>query len=109
MPDMDLNDDMVKLVEYSIVTIQRQQERVLGDPERRVTIVTDNLTGNAFSNARIAELVNDKKHKRLKPDTLRVYYNVLERWPKEDLKKDEKGIEHDEEQIKVLRQIRDRL
>lgn len=115
MPDTNLNDDMVKLVEFSIVSIERESERILKTGQ---IIVTDDLTGNAFSNARVAEWVcwqdeereslseeARRRHHKAKPDTLRVYYNVLDRWPKEDLKRDEKSLRYDEEKIEVLREI----
>jgi hypothetical protein len=115
MPDTNLNDDMVKLVEFTIVTIERGRERLLEGP--RQVIVTDDLTGNAFSNARIADWVL-KEHgdRSVKTDTLRVYYNVLDRWPKEDLKADERKVDAEEdqarylrEQITVLREIADKI
>ena len=113
MADTNLHDDMVKLVEYTLVTIERGLEQRLEGPEQ--IIVTDDLTGDAFSNARVAEwfrktggeveheveyedkqgATKKKKEKRkVNPDTLRVYYRVLDRWPKEDLKKDEKQVEY---------------
>ncbi len=111
MADTHLNDDMVKLVEYTIITIEREKEQQLEGPKQ--IIVTDDLTGDAFSNARIAEWINGKHDwlddEGIKPSTLRVYYNVMDRWPKEDLKKDEKIVSHDEQQLKILREIADRL
>jgi hypothetical protein len=121
MADTNLNDDMVKLVEYSIVTIQREREALLEKGGQ--VIVADDLTGDAFSNARIADWVNTSEDERLKrirdinepkgaakfksvrdidTDALRVYYNVLERWPKEDLTKDER-------QIAALEELPERL
>jgi len=115
MPDTNLNDDMVKLVEFTIVTIERGRERLLEGPSQ--VIVTDDLTGNAFSNARIADWVMEANGDRsVKTDTLRVYYNVLDRWPQEDLKADERKVDAEEdqarylrEQITVLREIADKI
>ena len=105
MADTNLHDDMVKLVEYTLVTIERGQERALEGPKQ--IMITDDLTRDAFSNARVAawftqtggevDLEDEKGqvHKRLvDPETLRVYYRVLDRWPKEDLKKDERHVEY---------------
>jgi hypothetical protein len=112
MSDTNLNDSMVKLVEYTIVTVEREREELLEGPGQ--VIVTDDLTGNAFSNARIFEWTQTTGGKRpngrfkgqaVPPDTLRVYFNVLDRWPKEDLKKDERSLGHEEEQIEILREI----
>lgn len=115
MPDTNLNDDMVKLVEFTIVTIERGKERLLERPSQ--VIVTDDLTGNAFSNARIADWVmKDRGDRTVRTDTLRVYYNVLDRWPKEDLKAIERTVDAEEdqarnlrEQITVLREIADKI
>lgn len=101
MADTNLHDDMVKLVEYTLVSIERGYERKLEGPEQ--IIVTDDLTGDAFSNARVAAWfkrtggkvkANDTGERNLGLDTLRVYYQVLDRWPKEDLKKDERQVEY---------------
>ena len=111
MADTNLNDNMVKLVEYTIVTIEREKETMLHGPQQKM--LTDDLTGDAFSNARIAEWINGRheelSRKGIKPSTLRVYYNVLDRWPKEDLKRAEKAVNHDEQQLEILREIADRL
>jgi hypothetical protein len=116
MADTNLNDEMVKLVEYTILTIERGREEFL---EQGRALVTDDLTGDAFPNARIAEWTKKNPGRisehgnatgdGIRASTLRVYYNVLDRWPKEDLKKDEKTVRHDEEQLKILREIADRL
>lgn len=105
MADTNLHDDMVKLVEYTLVSIERGHETKLEGPEQ--IIVTDDLTGDAFSNARVASWFKETsgKHKYKDEDgkdqtravdseTLRVYYRVLDRWPKEDLKKDERQVEY---------------
>ncbi len=89
MADTNLNDSMVKLVEYTVVSVERGNERVLTGPEMQLIVVTDDLTGNAFSNARVMELSASPK---VDAKSVRVYYNVLDRWPKEDLKKDERQV-----------------
>ena len=112
MADRNLSDDMVKLVEYSIVTIQREHERLLTRGEK---IVTDNMTGEAFASWMIAEYLQsrdykekvekDKERWKIKHEEkkyLRVYYNVLDRWPEQDL-------EYEEKQLKVLKGIEDAI
>lgn len=109
MADTNLNDDMVKLVEYTILTIQRERERLLEGPTQ--VIETDDLSGDAFPNARIAEWVkaHPDKAEKYDSDTLRVYYSVLARWPKEDLKYDEKTLKYDEDKVKYLGEIAQEL
>lgn len=105
--DTHLGDDTVKLVEYSIITVKRSRggdgEGVTGERElhsdRRV--VTENLTEDAFVTWVVAEFLQnggkslsdeDRRH-------LRVYFNVLKRWPREDLR-------YEEDQLAELRGIR---
>jgi len=97
MADRNLNDNMVKLVEYTIVTIERENEEILLTvpgasepvPTMYLKVVTDDLSDGAFSLARIAEWVRKNPSTTLDEDSLQVYYNVLDRWPKQELKKDE--------------------
>jgi len=92
MSDKDLSNDLVKLVSYSIVSIERDRERKLYEGEK---IVTDNMTGEAFATWMIAEFV--QKH----PDRvthqekkyLRVYYSVLDSWVRESLHYEQKQLD----------------
>lgn len=101
MADTNLNDDMAKLVEYSIVSIDRDL-----DDERKLLlsteiVISENMTGDAFATWMIARFVQDEglnfPHEKKK--YLRVYYNVLQRWPQPDL-------EYEESQLHALRGIR---
>jgi hypothetical protein len=109
MSDTNLNDKMVKLVEYTIVSIQRGKEKVLAQPQQ--VVETDDLTGDAFSNSRIAEWVksNPEEAKKFDLEDVRVYYNVVGRWPKRDLKYDEKTLEYDERKTQLLGDIVEQL
>lgn len=125
--DNNLQDDMLKLVRYKILFVKREYE--LAFPERE-DLVSENMDGSAFAGWKVAEFIqelgrgetpvpkrwldkgypksefvkdgkllglteNDKKY-------LRVYYEVLERYPRQKFK-------YEERQIRVLEQIRDGL
>jgi len=104
MPDTNLNDDMAKLIDYSIVSIDRDRSDEKKFLLRDQIVVTENMTGDSFATWMIAKFIqedgmnfphDEKKH-------LRVYYNVLDRWPQPDL-------EYEESQLNVLRGIREAI
>lgn len=109
--DTNLSDDMVKLVRYTIVSIERDHERIIHHDEE---IVTDNLTDDAFASWMIASYLQSKVYKRRvdeDPDNrvkhdhkknLRVCYEVLCRWPKQDRK-------YEKRQLEVLEGIREAI
>lgn len=127
--DKDLHDDMLKLVRYKILFVKREYE--VAFPERE-DLVSENMDGSAFAAWKVAEFIQqlangntdvpakwgskypsedrDKyvTNGKLKafPDDdkkyLRVYYEVLERYPREKFK-------YEEQQIRVLEEIRDKL
>ena len=125
--DKDLRDDMLKLVRYKVLFVKREYEHAF--PERE-DLVSDNMDGSAFTAWKIAEFIQQlgrgetrvphkwsekgypsANHRRdgalLGLDEgdkkyLRVYYEVLERYPREKFK-------YEEQQVRVLEQIRDKL
>ena len=124
--DKDLHDDMLKLVRYKVLFVRREYE--VAFPEKE-DLVPDNMDGAAFTAWKIAEFIQDVEKKLVRApqkwvdkkypremkagdflDTiphedkkyLRVYYEVLERYPREKFK-------YEEQQIKVLEDIRDKL
>lgn len=123
--DKDLHDDMLKLVRYKVLFVRREYE--VAFPEKE-DLVSDNMDGSAFTAWKIAEFIQDvekglvavpQKWRDKKYPTdhdgdhlttiphedkkyLRVYYEVLERYPREKFK-------YEEQQIKVLEDIRDEL
>jgi hypothetical protein len=125
MPDTNLSDDMLKLVRYKILFVKRDYEHAFPEVEE---LVSDNLNPTAYTAWKIAEFIqtlargttdvprkwtdgypnnyrkggkligfpeDDKKY-------LRVYYEVLDRYVREPFK-------YEEEQIDVLKEIRDKL
>jgi hypothetical protein len=112
----DLQDDSVKLVAYTIVSLKRGDERILEQGEGSV-IVTDNMTGKAFTSWILAKYMQQKVDDPAQPGGkihrgdllprgelkhLRVYYVVSTRWPREPL-------EFEQKQVKVLQEIRDEM
>jgi hypothetical protein len=122
--DKDLNDDMLKLVRYKILFVKRDYEHAFPEEEE---LVSDNMDGSAYTAWKVAQFIQSLcKRKTVAPDKwgsypedhrdkdvltgfpeddkkfLRVFYEVLERYPREKLK-------YEEDHLKVLRQIRDRM
>jgi hypothetical protein len=128
--DKDLHDDMLKLVRYKILFVRREYEYAFPEQE---DLVSDNMDGSAFTAWKIAEFIQDLHREMTRVPLkwvdkkyateywsdpknggyltglphedkkyLRVYYEVLERYPREKFK-------YEEQQIKVLEDIRDRI
>ena len=101
MSDMSLSDDMVKLVRFTIVNIERDREKILAKDEE---IVTDSMTDDAFASWMISKHV--KPHGGSGDDDprkyLRVSYEVVSRWPKQDRK-------YEKRQLEVLEGIREAI
>jgi hypothetical protein len=134
MADRDLHgDDELKLVRYKILFVKRDYEGVLLHDQEE--LVHDNISEDAYVAWKIAEFIQKLgDRKTLIPTTwksypddkddqqklkyrdgnillglpeddkkyLRVYYEVLQRYPREKFR-------HDEEQIKVLREISSKM
>jgi hypothetical protein len=110
--DTNMSDDMVKLVRFTIVTIKRDDEHVLGEgkgpddedspapPRYRIArgekIVTENMTDDSFSAWVISEYFQKDHHEPVDADDkkyLRVYHEVLKRWAKQDRKFEKNQLE----------------
>ena len=134
MPDIDLNDDQLKLVRYRILFVKRDLE--VAFPHADV-LVYDNISSSTFAAWKVAEFIEGINHTRVprewgggtehKPKYpkdphydpvsgqwhihklngddykyLRVSYEVVDRYDREEL-------QYRENQLTVLREIRDRL
>lgn len=125
--DKDLQDDLLKLVRYKILFVRREFEVAFPEQE---DIVSDNMDGDAFSAWKVAEFIQDLPDGEVRIPAkwleqqyppaefrkgnsliglphedkkyLRVYYEVLERYPREKFK-------YEEQQIRVLEEIRDKV
>jgi hypothetical protein len=85
MSDTNLHDDQVKLVRYTLVSVERDRERKLEEDE---ILVTDDLTSDGFASWRIAAYLQRPDHEEIGHDEkkyLRVCYRVLCRWQRESL------------------------
>jgi len=129
MRDTDLSDHtMLKLVRYKILFIKRKFEVAF---QEREELIADDMTEPSYCTWKIAEFIQDLAERKTKipsqwgekyppcekqyregnillgfPESdkkfLRVYFEVLDRYQREKLHKDER-------QIEVLEEIRDRL
>jgi len=99
--DKNLRDDTLKLVRYKLLFVKREQEKAFPEQE---DLVYDNLDEAAFTAWKVAEFIQNHPNLVNEEDKkyLRVYYEVLQRFPREKFK-------YEEDQIRVLRQIRDHL
>ncbi|MEK6279435.1 MAG: hypothetical protein AABN95_03700 [Acidobacteriota bacterium] len=126
--DTDLRDDMLKLVRYKVLFVKREYEHAFDEQE---DLVSENMDGSAFTAWKVAEFIQGLARKPYEtriptrwgknypeaehragdylkglPDDdkkyLRVFYQVLDRYPREKFK-------YEEQQIRVLEQIRDEL
>jgi len=123
--DRDLRDDMMKLVRYKVLFVKREYEHAFKEQE---DLVSENMDGSAFTAWKVAEFIQSlAKHKTPVPTKwgktypqgyrsgdvltglpdedkkyLRVYFEVMDRYPREKFK-------YEEEQISVLEDIRDEL
>lgn len=102
MPEINLADDQVKLVRYSIVSVKRDQEEILEQDE---ILVTDNLTPEGFASWQIAAYFQRDDHKDFPHEDkkyLRVCYEVLCRWVREPL-------HYEKRQLDELKGIREAI
>jgi len=133
--DRDLRDDTLKLVRYKILFVRRELEVAFPEEE---DLVYDNMDAVSFAAWKVAEFIQRMHNEGVRqparwqargypgtpddpacrtffksdgllaglPDEdkkyLRVYYEVLDRYPREKFR-------HDEQHIRVLEQIRDKL
>jgi hypothetical protein len=125
--DTNLQDDRLKLIRYKVLFVKRKYEFAF--PERE-DLVSDNMDGSAFAAWKVAEFLQGLARgesavprkwleQGYPPSTylqdgqliglpeedrqyLRVHYEVLERYPREEFK-------YEKRQIKVLEENRDAL
>ena len=104
-PLTNLEDDCVKLVAYTIVSLKRDKEKIMEEGEGS-EIVTERMTSKAFTAWIIAKYLQNTKipEEKLKPHLkyLRVYYVVSHRWPRQPM-------EFEERQMDALEKIRNKM
>jgi hypothetical protein len=103
-----LEDELVKLVGYTIVSLKRGDERVMPGGEGNI-VVTDSMTEEAFVAWIVARYCQSAEYKKMPEEERRghreyltVHYNVARRWARKPLK-------FEERQVEVLGEIRDAL
>lgn len=82
MSDMDLNDDEVKLVRYRILNLDRGAEQVLASGEE---LVWENLSSDGYKVWKTAQFMRDNAIADSRLRFLRVWFEVLDRYPREKL------------------------
>lgn len=121
--DRNLSNDDLKLVRYRILFVKRDYEEAF---DEKVELVTSNLTATQFAGLKIAKFLRDLnnikrpekwREKNYPPNVtgdtidnipaedekhLRIYFEVLERFPREE-------ANYERDQVEVLREIRDRI
>ena len=123
--DKDLRDDMLKLIRYKVLFVKREYEHAFPEQE---DLVSENMDGAGFTAWKVAEFIQGLGQRKTVvpskwgktypegyrdadiltglPDDdkkyLRVYYEVMDRFPREKFK-------YEEEQISVLEGIRGEL
>ncbi|HSM84520.1 MAG TPA: hypothetical protein VLT16_00155 [Candidatus Limnocylindrales bacterium] len=97
----DLDDDLVKFVVYSIVSVRRGHERFM-DGGTGQLVVTDRMSGDTFMGWKISEYVQNHGCDPADHQYLRVHYAVVRRWPRQPLR-------FDERQIEAMQSINDQL
>lgn len=97
--DRNLSDDMVKLVRYNIVSIKRDAEKIM---HRDEVIFDENMTDDGFATWVISKYGDARGLSSDDRKYLRVSYEVLDRWAKQDRK-------YEKRQLEVLEGIRDAI
>lgn len=97
----DLNDEKVKLVAYTIVSLRRGEERIMpGEFARNQMLVTERLTEEQLVAEIIGRYTASKDYVDIPKDVrdkerkyLRVYYVVSRRWDREPLRFEERQLD----------------
>lgn len=90
--DTNLSDDMVKLVRFTIVNIERDKETIVKNGEK---LVTESMTDDAFASWMIATHAHQPRSGNGDDPRqyLRVYYEVLKRWPQQTGKYEKRKVD----------------
>jgi hypothetical protein len=88
----DLDDDLVKFVVYSIISVRRDHERFMEGGTGQL-VVTDRMSGDAFVGWKISEYIQNHGCDPADHQYLRVHYAVVRRWPRQPLRFEERQIE----------------
>lgn len=109
-----LNDDMVKLVAYTIVSLKPGAERILPHGAGSL-LVTENTNEETFTSWMIARYLQSESYKALDASEqlsqaeqkyLCVDFVVSRRWQRRPLKYEEQMLETEEQKLEILGKIR---
>ena len=129
--DRDLRDDMLKLVRYKVLFVKREYEHAFDEREDLVSENMDAAAFTAWKVAEFIQGLDHEPHETRVPSRwgkkypgaeyragakgewlkglpdddkryLRIYYEVLDRYPRE-------RFEYEERHIEVLEEIRDKM
>jgi len=89
--DVDLDDEMVKLVAYSIVSLKPDDERMMPEGAGQI-VVARRMSGDDFASWTLAKYVQEQAVDAGELKYLRVYFVVSTRWPREDRKFEERHV-----------------
>jgi hypothetical protein len=119
MNDRDLSGDMLKLVRYKILFVKRDAEYVAHDHEE---LVHDSFSEDGYAAWKVAEyvtnhsvtraggekyfLVEGKEHPVKDEKYLRVYFEVLERYPRQKLEYEERTLKAQERGADALESLK---
>lgn len=95
MSDVTLSEDVIKLVQYTIVTIKRGEERIL---QRGEKMVVDPMDDAGFDSWVIADYTASHPIPPGDQMYLRVFSEILDSWDKQPL-------HYEEKQLRVLEDI----
>lgn len=93
----------VKLYEYYILSIKRDDEKIIAGP--RSLVVTSEMSGEAFSSWVIAAYFQEEGHQQINHNDkkyLRVAWRIAGTFPRE-------RAEYQKDQVEVLREIRNAI
>lgn len=74
-----MDDEEIKLVEYTIVSLKRGDEQIV---DRGQTVVSKRMSPEAFSSRLLDDVSRKRRLGSAESKQLRVYFQVLTRWPR---------------------------
>jgi hypothetical protein len=106
--DQDLGGDDLKLVRYRILYTKRDHERLLAHGD---DLVNYNTTMRDYGGRITCKWIDDHHEEAEDLDSkyIQTFVEVLARYPKQEKEYDKEGVIVQKEQVRVLREIRDRI
>ena len=104
MQDKNLSDDMVKLVQWTVLSVKSDAEKKIlsGEKVTDINTTSEGFTVVVLSQPEVQQALEAAGLSGADAKYVRVYYSVLDRWPKVD-------PEYDKKKIEVLQEISDKI